>query len=173
MSYISREASSYYLLKDKYDKGLFKRRSDLIGSQVYEYHTALKVLTNLGFLKKYNGEYCLKDLSDIELMLFVNEFQKEIIIKNDNKKEVRKRKEKLKVSPFEEQEVSPFEEQEESTIEEQEENDFDTHFNINRISLFDVKLNISDYSDEQILAELKKRGYEGELFILVKQKVKI
>lgn len=165
MSYISREASSYYLLKDKYDKGLFKRRSDLIGSQVYEYHTALKVLTNLGFLKKYNGEYCLKDLSDIELMLFVNEFQKEIIIKNDNKKEVRKRKEKLK--------VSPFEEQEESTIEEQEENDFDTHFNINRISLFDVKLNISDYSDEQILAELKKRGYEGELFILVKQKVKI
>jgi hypothetical protein len=168
MSYISREASSYYLLKDQIDKGLFKRRTDLIGSQVYEYDTALKVLTDLGFLKKVNSGYYLKDLSDMELMLFVNEFQKEIIIKNDNRTKFRRKKAEIKENVVLES-IDPEKEINEDFSDNE---DFNSHI-FKSVSVLEMKLNISDYSDEQILAELKKRGYEGELFILVKQKVKI
>ena len=159
MSYVSREASSYYLLKDQYDKGLFKRRSDLIGSQVYEYHTALKVLTDLGFLKKVNSEYCLKDLSNIELMLFVNEFEKEIIIKNDNKTKVRRKKAELKESVVLEF-IDP-----EKTIN-------DDFVDINSALKYFPVAGLKNYTDEEILAELKKRGYEGDLYLIIKQKVK-
>jgi hypothetical protein len=168
MSYVSREASSYYLLKDQYDKGLFKRRSDLIGSQVYEYHTALKVLTDLGFLKKVNSEYYLKDLSDMELMLFINELEKEIIIKNDNKTKVRRKKAELKENIVLES-INPEKESNEYVSDNE---DFNSRI-FKSVSVLEMKLNISDYSDEEILAELKKRGYEGELYVVKKQKINL
>lgn len=157
MSYSNKTIQSYYDIKERFDKGLPIDTRSLIDSGILNYSAIITCLKRLGFLRKIkNGVFDLKNLSHIELMALSDEYFKYKEERNYmNKKQKEKQKEK------------------ESTIEEQEENDFDTHFNLKRVSVLEMKLNISDYSDEEILAELKKRGYEGALYVVKKQKINL
>jgi hypothetical protein len=143
---MNKPIQSYYSIKERYDKGLPIHGKNLVDSGILNYNVVLTCLRRLGFLKKIkNGKCYLKELSNIELMAFSDEYSK-------YKGEINERK------------------NEEENDQSKKESNKDFVSNSENLKYFPIG-GIENYKDDEILAELKKRGYEGELFLTVKQKI--
>jgi hypothetical protein len=139
---MNKPIKSYYSIKERYDKGLPIHGKNLVDSGILNYNVVLTCLRRLGFLKKIkNGKCYLKELSNIELMALSDEYSK-------YKGEINERKNEEEVNSVPEKEIDNYE----------------------LLKYFPIG-GIENYKDDEILAELKKRGYEGELFLTVKQKI--
>jgi len=149
MSYMNKPISSYYAIKERYDKGLPIHGKNLVDSGILNYSVVLTCLRKLGFLeRKGGGKFYLKNLSNIELMALSDQYSKYRGEINEKRKE----------------------EKPEQQILYPKQNNLEYIDNAELLKYFPVG-GIETYTDEEILAELKKRGYEGQLFLTVKQKV--
>lgn len=154
---MNKPIQSYYLIKEMIDSGKTINKQSLEEKRIFHYWTAIKALKNLGFLNKPRRDiFVLRNLSHIELMAYSDEFFKLVDEKKNYLKTMRKEKKQEKIMK-------------EVFGKEPIENEID---NYELLKHFPVG-GIEKYSDEEILTELKKRGYEGELFIVKKQKINL